>query len=200
MRSCQSWLVNCFFDCWLLLDFWFLLLLKACWYLHKRDWEVRSTSIGLGFFPWWRTKFLWFHIDQRVVKTDCSRPILIGLLGSFCITQFSTHWEIERFKQSEVLIPRIEPCHTALAKWHFKKRWLSVSSSSLQRIHKVETEMPLLLRTSKTGKLPWRSFQMKFKILRGSLTFQILSQASFAIPKHLWFCVAEGYWSLRSNW
>lgn len=107
--------------------------------MHKRDWEVRRTSIGLRSFPWRRTKFLWFQIDHRVVNKDCKILILEGSLGSFCLTQNSTHCWIDRLKESEVLISKFDPCHRAQAKWHFKKRWLRDSSSSLHKRHLLDT-------------------------------------------------------------
>ena len=48
-----------------------------------------------------------------------------------------------------------------------------VSSSSSHIRHLLEAGIPLLLRFAKTGRLSCRVFQMKVRIFKGSLTFQI---------------------------
>ena len=74
---------------------------------------------------------------------------------------------------SEVLISRIEPCQTAIAKGQFNKRWDAISSSSSHIRHLLEAGIPLLFRFTKTGTLLCRNFQMNVRIFKGNLTFQI---------------------------
>ena len=145
------------------------------------------TSIGLGSFPWCRTRFLWFHIDQKMVKRDCRKLILFCSMNLFAMIQSTIHCLAEIWFRSEVLISKIKPCQTTLAKGQCKKRWVIVSSSSLHIRHLLVAEIPLLFKITKIGILSYRIFQMKVIIFRGSLTFQISFQTTWGILEILWF-------------
>ena len=86
--------------------------------------------------------------------------------------QCNNHCFAVLWLSSEVLISRIEPCQTAIAKGQFKKRWDVVSSSSSHIRHLLEVGIPLLFRFTKTGILLCRNFQMNVRIFKGNLTFQ----------------------------
>lgn len=100
---------------------------KASWYLHKRDWDVRITSIGLGTFPWWRTRFLWFQIVHKMVNMVCRKHISFCSMDLFRMMQFTIHCFVKQCRMFDIMISSMEPCHTALAKGQCKKRWDMVS-------------------------------------------------------------------------
>ena len=109
--------------------------------------------------------------------------------------QFKIHCFAVLWFRLDVLISRIEPCQTTLAKGHCKKRWVMVSSSSSHIRHLLDVGIPLLLRFAKTGRLSCKVFQMKVRIFKGSLTFQINKHQRDSVLK--WACVA---WITKPNY
>ena len=159
-----------------------------------RDWDVRTTSMGLGNFPWWSTKFLWFQIDQRMVKVDCRKLIPFCSMGLLERIQSNIHCLVELWSKLEVLISSIEPCQTTLANGHCRKRWVMVSSSSLHMRHLLEAGIPMLFKIAKKRRLSCRIFQMKVRIFKVSFTFQINHQIAWGILDDLWFSMEVELW------
>ena len=128
MSICQFWwgiLCKVYFSLGLVFCIW----LKAVWYLHMRDWEIRITSMGLGDRAWCRTIFLWFQIDQRVVKMVCRKHILSCSKSVLDTIHWLSHWSTEVLSISEVLKPRFEQCQIALAQLYSKNRWTHYTCS-----------------------------------------------------------------------
>ena len=171
MINCQFWwgiLYKVCFTIALISCIW----LKAIWYLHTRDWAIRITSMGLGDILWCRTIFLWFQIDQRVVKMVCRKHILSCSKSELDIIHWLSHCSTEVQSISEVLKLGFEPCQIALAQIHSKNRWTSNYFKSLHITQVPATRIPLSFSLSKVGKQLCSNFQMNIRTFEGNFIFQ----------------------------
>ena len=176
MTICQSCLFGIYWACCLGLCSWFWNSFKASWHLQMRDWDVKTTSIGLGVFPWWRIMFLWFHNEQKMVKQDWRNVILLCSIGKPGGKHPAIHCLKETLDKSELLTSRLEPCQIALASGQWRNKWFMVSSFSSHMRHLVGAANHLLFKIVNIGRLSCSIFQMKLRIFMGSFTFQIIFQ------------------------
>lgn len=141
----QLWFVKVF-PCYCLVEvFCTLSSEKICWYLQKQDWTISNTSFELDTFSWCRTRFLWFQMDHKMVNIDCRYNTLLSSESSLFVIAETTHCFTELVTKKEVLILKLYPCQIALAKGHWRNKWLTVSSSSLHMRQALEVVIPLHL-------------------------------------------------------
>ena len=128
-----------------------------CLYLFINDWIVSKTSEGLGCLPSNMIWFLWNQRHQAVVMTkdEDSKLLWVAWYDSKMLVIHTARVVFDSIKEL-VLIPI--PNHTALAKGHWRNRWLSVSSWVVQRIQVTSQWIPLWFNSVLTGSAWCSSF------------------------------------------
>ena len=151
--------------------------------------------MGLGPFFCEEPYFYGSKLTRGLWTQPTKSSIFTLLVIQFLLIWVHIHYLTDKLFSSIVMIPRVEPCQTALAKLHCKKRW-EVDSTSESHIRQLEVFMtPLLWRISNTGKLSYIIFQTQVRILAGSLTFQKSFQLDWDICGGLGLLTVDVVWS-----